>query len=88
MGVAISTLVQEVPARNFYLIRDRVQGKKRSKQRGIVLSCIFPFRKDFVAGAEFTNVVIPNVSSEGFELAAKILLGGLPVSEGALAAWD
>ena len=41
-----------------------------------------------MAGAEFTNVVIPNVSSEGFELAAKILLGGLPVAEGALAAWD
>ena len=87
MGVAISTLVQEVPARNFYLIRDRVQGKKRSKQRGIELSRIFPFHQNFMAGAKCADVVVANVSSERFELAAKILFGFLPVAEGALAAW-
>jgi len=49
VGVAESALVREVPARNFYLVRDRVQGEKRSERRGVELPGVFPFGKNFVA---------------------------------------
>ena len=60
--MTVSALVREVPARNFYLVRDRVQSEKQSKRRGEKLSRVFPFRQDFVARAERSNIVITDVS--------------------------
>ena len=73
MSVTVGALVRKMPARNFYLVRDRVQSKKRSKRRGEKLSRVFPFRQDFMARAERSNIVITDVLTEGIKLAAKVL---------------
>ncbi len=87
MGVAVRAHVQEVPARDLNLVRDSVQSKERAERRRVELGRIFPFRKNLMAGAEFTDVMIPNVLPEILELTTEMLLGFLPVN-GAPTAWD
>ena len=86
--MAVGALVREVPARNFYLVGDRVQNKKRSKRRGEELSRVFPFCQDSMARSECSNVVITDVSTERVKLTAKVFFRGLPVAESARTARD
>ncbi len=87
MGVAVPAHVREVPARDLNLVRDSVQSKERAEQRRVELGRIFPFRENLMAGAEFADVMIPNVLPEFLELTTEILLGFLPVN-GAPTVWD
>ena len=87
MGVAVCAHVREGPARDLNLVRDRVQSQERAERRRVELWRMFPLREDLMAGAEFADVMIPNVLLESLELTAEILLGFLPV-KGALTAWD
>ena len=87
MGVAVCAHVREGPARDLNLVRDRVQSQERAERRRVELWRMFPLREDLMAGAEFADVMIPNVLLEFLELTAEILLGFLPVN-GALTAWD
>ena len=87
MGVAVRAHVREVPARDLNLVRDSVQSKERAERRRVELGRIFPFRENLMAGAEFADVMIPNVLPEFLELTTEILLGFLPVN-GAPTAWD
>ena len=87
MGVAVCAHVREVPARDLNLVRDSVQSQEQAERRRVELGRIFPFREDLMAGAEFTNVMIPNVLPEFLELTTEVLLGFLPVN-GAPTAWD
>ena len=86
--MTVGALVREVPARNFYLVRDRVQSEKRSKRRGEKLSRVFSFRQYSVARSERSNVVITDVSTERVKLTAKVVFRGLPVAESARTARD
>jgi hypothetical protein len=61
MCVAVRAHVREMPARDLNLVRDSVQSQERAERRRVELGRIFPFRKDLVAGAEFSDVMIPNV---------------------------
>ena len=87
MGVTVCAHVREGPARDLNLVRDRVQSQERAERRRVELWRMFPLREDLMAGAEFADVMIPNVLLESLELTAEILLGFLPV-KGALTAWD
>ena len=71
--MTVGALVRKVPAWNFYLVRDHVLSEKRSKRRGVELLHVFPFRQNFMARAERSNVVVTDVSTEGIKLAAKVL---------------